>query len=150
MLIADLTERIASSESKKVLLERLAVYHSEKEAVSLLGFQGKLDSSRLELDELKEAGALLKGLELNGFLKDNATIGPIQLRRLTLQSLSQKESRKSKTVASWKGLKKQVGELKGLAEQIKSLGAAFLRTDTQRQGLSALWCHPCKWFIDTH
>ena len=118
--LEDLRESAEFLVGKMIVLQRLAAYHTDEDGFKLRGLAEAMESKRIKYDELKEAAAQVKNIELSAFEKNIALFGDafkdldanITLKR---KQVNQKKRRIEE-------LRKQFGEIKTLVEQIRGLG----------------------------
>jgi DNA repair exonuclease SbcCD ATPase subunit len=106
--------------AKLTLLQRLAAYHAEEDGFKLRGFGEATESKRVRHDELKEAAAQIKNIELSAFEQNTAMFADV-FKEFDANFTSKKKqvNQKKRRIDE---LRKQFGEIKSLVEQIRGLG----------------------------
>ena len=115
--------RIIKLEDELKLLRRLAEYHNDPHAFSLLGSKAALKEQNRKLGQLKEASRLIRNLDLSKFEELSPTLDElaslherdIAKHRLKVANLNGRES----------DLRSQLGTFTTLVQEIKGLGHRF-------------------------
>jgi exonuclease SbcC len=119
-LLQQLEENVGFSTEKINLLERLAAYHSEEDALKLAGISESLSAKKVECDSLKEAVSLTKSLDLAAFANGEGSV-EANIDAADAKILARKKAVNQKR-RSLEALKTQQTEVKAIVEQIRGLG----------------------------
>lgn len=115
--------RMAEIDAELKILVRLREYHSESDALSLLGSNAVVKGQKAKIAQLKEALSLLRNLDLRKFEKSTATLDEIAIQHDSDMAKCRRRVANLKSRAA--ELQTQLGTIKTLVQEIKGLGRRF-------------------------
>ena len=115
--------RIIKLENELKLLRRLAEYHNEPHAFSLLGSNAALTEQNRKLGQLQEASSLIRNLDLSKFDELSPTLD--ELVSLRDSDIAKRRRNVTNLNGRVSDLQTQLGTFRTLVQEIKGLGHRF-------------------------
>jgi len=116
-------DRAQTLETELEVIDKLTRYHDEPAAFLLLGTMKKTAALRTTLDRLREAAALVRGLNVRQFEKSTSSFN--DLIELQTNEVTKRRSNLGQLKSRTSELQNQFGKIKTVVEQIKGLGQHF-------------------------